>query len=206
MTTAKMVFTGCMFLIAGALAVAEGDNKAAVPMCPVMADTPASMFLSVDSDQGPVYMCCKGCVKRYKRNPDKYASEVKAQRDVLAKLPKMQVLCPVSGDTVDTEVSLEHKGEKVQFCCGGCKSKFEAEPAKYTKQLAKSYTYQTQCPIMDSEISPGVYSDLPTGERVYYCCKMCKKRMLKNPEKYDAKLVAQNIRIDWERVKAKKGS
>lgn len=210
MSMIKTVLGGCVFLVVGALALAgeaekRNDGKQPVPMCPVMSDEPADMFLSVDTDEGPVYMCCKGCVKRFNRNPDKYADAVKKQRAVLAKLPKMQVLCPVSNEPVDTDVSLKHDGKDVHFCCGGCKSKFEAEPAKFTKQLAKSYTYQTQCPVMDSQISPGVYTDLPTGERIYYCCKRCKKKMMMSPEKYNEKLVAQNIRIDWERVQQEKG-
>ena len=42
---------------------------------------------------------------------------------------------PVCGMTVDTAkaVSLEHEGTKVYFCCQGCVTKFQADPAKYLK-------------------------------------------------------------------------
>lgn len=45
--------------------------------------------------------------------------------------------CPVSGDEFTVEASspkTEYEGKTYYFCCGGCKSKFEADPAKYLKK------------------------------------------------------------------------
>jgi YHS domain-containing protein len=45
--------------------------------------------------------------------------------------------CPVSGDEFTVDASspkVEHEGKTYYFCCGGCKSKFEADPAKYLKK------------------------------------------------------------------------
>ena len=45
--------------------------------------------------------------------------------------------CPVSGEefTVEaTSPSVQHDGKTYFFCCGGCKKKFESDPAKYTKK------------------------------------------------------------------------
>ena len=45
--------------------------------------------------------------------------------------------CPVSGETFVVGASspkTEHDGKTYFFCCGGCKKKFEAEPAKYLKK------------------------------------------------------------------------
>ena len=45
--------------------------------------------------------------------------------------------CPVSGEEfiVDaTSPKTEHDGKTYFFCCSGCKKKFEAEPAKFTKK------------------------------------------------------------------------
>lgn len=45
--------------------------------------------------------------------------------------------CPVSGETFVVEASspkTEYDGKTYFFCCGGCKKKFEAEPAKYLKK------------------------------------------------------------------------
>jgi Cu+-exporting ATPase len=45
--------------------------------------------------------------------------------------------CPVSGEEFTVEASspkAEHDGKTYYFCCGGCKKKFEADPAKYVKK------------------------------------------------------------------------
>ena len=45
--------------------------------------------------------------------------------------------CAVSGEEFVVEASspkAEHEGKTYYFCCGGCKKKFEADPAKYLKK------------------------------------------------------------------------
>lgn len=45
--------------------------------------------------------------------------------------------CPVSGEEFTVEATsqkVEHDGKTYYFCCGGCKKKFEADPAKYLKK------------------------------------------------------------------------
>jgi YHS domain-containing protein len=41
----------------------------------------------LNTDDGPVYFCCKGCAAKYKANPAKYAEKVAAQRKFLAEHP-----------------------------------------------------------------------------------------------------------------------
>ncbi|MBX3192981.1 MAG: YHS domain-containing protein [Labilithrix sp.] len=45
--------------------------------------------------------------------------------------------CPVSGEEFTVEATsqkVEHDGKTYYFCCGGCKKKFESDPAKYVKK------------------------------------------------------------------------
>lgn len=45
--------------------------------------------------------------------------------------------CPVSGEEFVVDASspkVEHAGKTYYMCCGGCKKKFEADPAKYLKK------------------------------------------------------------------------
>ena len=45
--------------------------------------------------------------------------------------------CAVSGEEMVVEATspkAEYKGKTYYFCCGGCKQKFEADPAKYLKK------------------------------------------------------------------------
>lgn len=49
-------------------------------------------------------------------------------------------MCPIMGGefTVkDSQVSVEHNGQKVYFCCPGCDEKFKADPEKHLDALNK---------------------------------------------------------------------
>ncbi|RMF79913.1 MAG: hypothetical protein D6744_08675, partial [Planctomycetota bacterium] len=113
----------------------------------------------------------------------------------LAKLPKVQVRCPLSGEPINKKEFVETDGQKVYFCCGNCKKKYAAEPAKYAAKLAASYTYQTKCPVMGGDIDPTVFTELPGGQTVYFCCPGCEGKLSKKPEKYAKNLQKQGYHI-----------
>ena len=46
-----------------------------------------------------------------------------------------QTMCPIMDAKINKNLFTEHKGEKVYFCCAGCKGKFEKEPEKYLSKL-----------------------------------------------------------------------
>lgn len=52
---------------------------------------------------------------------------------LVANTPKFYVnpVCGVLVDTLNPKHVIEYKGEKVYFCCDGCKVKFEGDPEKY---------------------------------------------------------------------------
>ena len=178
----------------------EGTNKSATPICPVM-DGPIDFSVRVATRDGPVYFCCKDCLKKHQARPKKYTIKVAEQRKAMAALPKVQVTCPVSGKTVDEKVSIEHDGRKVYFCCKDCVSKFKRNPAKYKAGLAGSYAYQTKCPVMGGDIDPAAFATLPDGKKVFFCCPGCDKKFLKDPAKYAAQPDAQGIKIDPDAIK-----
>ncbi|MGE5108038.1 MAG: YHS domain-containing protein, partial [Sphingobacteriales bacterium] len=43
-------------------------------------------------------------------------------------------VCEVPVDMNNPKHIIEYKGEKIYFCCDGCKVMFEAEPEKYMKK------------------------------------------------------------------------
>lgn len=43
--------------------------------------------------------------------------------------------CPVSGKPAKASVTATHKGKEVALCCNNCKAKFEADPAKFEKNI-----------------------------------------------------------------------
>ena len=46
-----------------------------------------------------------------------------------------QKTCPIMGNPINKELYTEYKGQKIYFCCAGCKPKFEADPEKYITKL-----------------------------------------------------------------------
>lgn len=209
MVLVSVFMLGAAFSVARAL---DGDKakpdqekpeggKQPMPLCPVM-DEPVDFSVSVATDDGPVFFCCAACIKKYSAQPDKYSAKVADQRKLLADRPKVQVSCPISGKPVDQKVSVDHKGQKLYFCCDKCPAEFQKDPAKYASKLANGYTYQTLCPVMKEEIDPAFFADLSTGQRIYFCCKKCAPKFNESPDKYVEQLASQGVNIDLEKLKA----
>src|SRR5579864_5661488 len=94
---------------------------------------------------------------------------------------------PVCGMTVDpsrAKATLEHAGKMYYFCCGGCKEKFSADPAKYLRpkiivgiapmaahpvQIAPDTARSPLKPVVNIEASPWAVSKLAWNE---YTCPM----------------------------------
>jgi YHS domain-containing protein len=176
-------------------------KEPAKALCPVMGD-PVNFTVSTMTEEGPIYFCCPGCIKKVEDDPKKYAEKVAEQRQALAKLPRVQLTCPLSGKLVNKEVSTEQGGRKVYFCCPGCVSNFKKEPAKYQGKLEASYTYQTKCPVSNEDIDPSISTKLANGLEVYFSSKKCIKGFLASPEKYLPSLKKQGYDITAKDVKA----
>ncbi len=163
--------------------------------CPVTGEL-INLAVSVATDGGPVFFCCKKCVSKYRGDPSKYAAKVAEQRNALADRPKVQATCPITKEPVDQNVFVERGAKKVYFCCKGCVNKYRKNPAKYDSALVNSYTYQTKCPVTDEEIDPAVFTTMANGMNIYFCCKGCDKKFLKDPRKYTPNLVAQGFTVN----------
>ncbi|MCH7873560.1 MAG: hypothetical protein IID33_17825 [Planctomycetes bacterium] len=178
---------------------AKVKAEAKLPLCPVMGDAIDFSKMTM-TDDGPVYFCCKMCIKKFAKQPSKYADKVAEQKAALAKLPRVQVSCPLSGEPIDKKMFVEVDGKKVYTCCGDCKTKYAANPGKYAAKLAASYTYQTKCPVKGGDIDPTVFGDMASGQRIYYCCPACDKKLKKDPAKYAEKLAEQGIKLDIKKA------
>jgi YHS domain-containing protein len=182
----------------------HGEKKAEAAsgkaMCPVSGH-PADLFVSTKTDAGPVFFCCGDCIKDFEAHQDKYTEAVAAQRKELAKLPRVQVVCPVTGEPCDTKISVDVMDQKIYFASDDAKSKYQADPKKYTAAVANSYTYQTKCPVMDKPIDPKRFVTLTDGSKIYFCCGKCDSKLISNPEKYVDKLAAQGYTFDIKKVK-----
>ncbi len=176
----------------------QHGDKAASPIglakCPVMNES-INLAVNVETADGPVYFCCQDCIPKYQASPAKYAAKIAAQRKILADRPKIQVLCPVSKDPVDQDISVESAGKTVYFCCKGCINKYKADPARYASALANSYTYQTKCPVMGEHIDPKAFTTAADGKRIFFCCDGCNKKFYGDLEKYTPNLIAQGFSV-----------
>lgn len=175
-----------------------------LPLCPVM-DEPIDFNVMAATEEGPVYFCCARCIAKYEADKSKYSDQVKAQREMLAKMEKIQVKCPVGGEPIDPKVSKKIGEQTVTFCCEKCAAAYEKEPAKYETKLRACFTYQTICPVGGEKIDPTAFVDLPTGERIYTCCKKCGASLLADPAKYAPKLAEQGINLDLKKLSKKAG-
>jgi YHS domain-containing protein len=57
--------------------------------------------------------------------------------------------CPVTGEKADPKVTVQYEGKTVAFCCAACIAKFQAEPAKYVKNLGAEFQAREGKPYAD---------------------------------------------------------
>lgn len=92
------------------------------------------------------------------------------------------IKCLINGDNnAKVESSAPHHDGEVYFCCEGCKSKFEANPAEFeTKanhQLVLTGQYvQKTCPISGHDMNEEFTADVG-GATVGFCCGDCQKKV-----------------------------
>ncbi len=48
---------------------------------------------------------------------------------------KAQTLCPIMGGAIDKTAYVDYEGERVYFCCIGCKGTFLKDPQKYVDKM-----------------------------------------------------------------------
>jgi len=86
----------------------------------IVSGEPAVASASAAYKDGKVYFCCKDCIKGFTANTAKYAT--KANHHLVATGQAKQANCPISGEPIAQDKSLEVNGAKVYFCCDKCKT------------------------------------------------------------------------------------
>ena len=115
-----------------------------------------------------------------------------------------QVIDPVCGMTVDPMKSPHksvHEGHEYHFCSAGCRSKFDADPAKYSShaeatdghmhhdhgpEAGTSLTDVALDPVcgMSVTIATAKHTAEHAGRPYYFCSAGCRTRFGNDPEKY----------------------
>ncbi|MFA6241942.1 MAG: hypothetical protein WC655_13490 [Candidatus Hydrogenedentales bacterium] len=106
--------------------------------------------------------------------------------------------CPVSGQKLGSmgdPVIKVHEGREVRFCCNGCVSKLEKDPAalfktvdeKMVEQQKASYPLDT-CIVSGDKLTAEA-TTFVFGNRLFLlCCKDCEAAIKKEPAKFFEKL------------------
>lgn len=87
--------------------------------------------------------------------------------------------CPVSGRAVDEDHSVD---VVVSFCCGNCKSKFDAKPAEFFEKVSKAE--EGKCPLTDRNVDAEKTSTVSVG----VCCEKCETKLKEDPKKFITKV------------------
>jgi len=131
--------------------------------CPVMDEPLGSMGgpIKVMVGDKPIFLCCKGCIKKIQAEPAKYlamvygnqpqshsiaASGEQARPGVFkvtsadAPFIAAQEKCPVMDEPLNAmggPYRVNANGKAIYICCPGCAKKIAAEPKKYLDVLAR---------------------------------------------------------------------
>ncbi|TWT51408.1 Archaeal TRASH domain protein [Rubripirellula amarantea] len=139
---------------------ADAAAIAAQKVCPVMDEPLGGMGTPIKVMVGdkPIYLCCKGCIKKIQAEPAKYLAMVYGNGDqasvpagteqvrdgifkvVSADVPFIaaQNKCPVMDEPLDAmggPYKVNAAGKAIYICCPGCAKKIAAEPHKWLAVL-----------------------------------------------------------------------
>jgi YHS domain-containing protein len=208
-----LTFTIVLFTATASLAVektpgpgkeesaADGDWRGDVyPLatCPVSGQKLGSMGDPVvyEHEGREIRFCCGGCVEPFKKESAEYLKKIDA------KIVEQQVdrypldTCVVSGEKLGEmgdPYDYVHKNRLVRLCCPGCKSRFQADPAKYIEKIDQAvikkqkedYPLET-CVVSGQKL--GAMGDpvdyVEANRLVEFCCPGCISTFEKNPLKY----------------------
>ena len=96
-----------------------------------------------------------------------------------AKAPEAK--CPVSGEAISKDASIDYKGGKLYFCCPACKAKFEKDKAKLAAKaneqlVVTGQAVQKACPLTDRKVNAST-AIVVDGVKVAFCCNGCKGKV-----------------------------
>ena len=149
---------------------ADAAGIAAQMVCPVMDEPLGGMGTPIKVMVGdkPIYLCCKGCIKKIQAEPAKYLAMVYG-----ADQPKTATASAVPAGTEQVREGI----------------------FKVVAADAPFIAAQKKCPVMDEPLDAmgGPYKVNAAGKAIYICCPGCAKKITAEPQKWLAVLKSQGV-------------
>ncbi len=145
--------------------------------CPVMDEPLGSMGqpIKVQVGKQPIFLCCKGCIKKVQADPAKYVA-------IVANVKR-------SGSKSDPGTAQESISKAVTGA--------EVRPGVFrtTPADAKYVAAQKRCPVMDEPLDAmgGPYRVEADDKAIYICCPGCAKKIFAAPKTYLGILAKQGV-------------
>ena len=149
---------------------ADAAGIAAQKVCPVMDEPLGGMGTPIKVMVGdkPIYLCCKGCIKKIQAEPAKYLAMVYG-----ADQSSTAIASAVPAGTEQVREGI----------------------FKVVAADAPFIAAQKKCPVMDEPLDAmgGPYKVNAAGKAIYICCPGCAKKIAAEPRKYLAVLKSQGV-------------
>lgn len=149
-----------------------------------------------------VRFCCSGCPPKFEADSEQYWRKIDEEIIVQQKERYPIRTCVVTGEPLDgamgASVNFVYGNRLIRFCCKGCVAKFQADPAKFLKELdavvisgqKAGYPLET-CVVSDSPLSVNGSEPIDVvfaNQLVRLCRPDCIKEFNNAPTKYISKL------------------
>ncbi len=118
----KKITSVLAVMLVACATVIGGDVNLEGVKC-VVAPKDAQANKSADYKDGKVYFCCGNCAGKFAKDSKPFVEKANVQ--LVATKQYEQKACPFSGGDLNPETTLTVAGQKVAFCCDGCKGKVE---------------------------------------------------------------------------------
>jgi P-type Cu+ transporter len=110
-------------------------------------------------------------------------------------------ICGMHVDVANAKHQSEYSGQTFYFCCAGCKTKFDAEPARYAQAKPVAFGMPLQPlnvlpmahraatvkdPVCGMSVEPATAAHHAEhdGYTYYFCCAGCKQKFMADPPTY----------------------
>ncbi len=154
-------------------------------VCPVMDEPLGGMGnpIKVMVGDKPIFLCCKGCIKKIQAEPAKYLAMVYGG-----------AAAPAAGTPVASNEKFSATSATQMSVPAGTEQ-IRAGIFKVVAADAPFIATQKRCPVMDEPLDAmgGPYKVNAAGKAIYICCPGCAKKIAAEPRKYLDILARQGV-------------